>query len=185
MTGKGLYGRFLLRCVAACFQARIPLKRKVITMRHSLRVAVLAAFAIGVAAPAANAAETFTFTSTVKSNDVAMSTAPGAKPVFGGTADVTSKTTFADGKVLQSSGKCANWSAPPGSIFDTTGSCALGDASGELYTVQFSCATDAAKAPEANCWALLIGTGGAWKGKTGMATYRTDASSAHGVGMWN
>ncbi len=155
-------------------------------MKYLATAAALAALATGVVAPAAaSAADTFTFKSTADSQVNAASTAPGGPTVMGGTAKVTSKAANADGTTTETHGTCASWSPPPGTAFTSTGVCSLNDAKGELFTVQFTCAADTAKEGEANCWALLVGVGGAYKGRTGTAAYRSSATESHGVGMWN
>jgi len=152
-------------------------------MKHSIRVAAVAALAIGIAAPA-YAADSFTFVSKTTPIDAVATSSPGGM-VMGGVASVKSKATNADGSVQNAEGKCATWSAPPGGPFTTQGTCSLGDKDGEMFTAQFSCSADEPGKPDANCWALLIGTGGDFKGRTGVSAWRAHDGGSEGVGQWN
>jgi hypothetical protein len=147
----------------------------------------LAIAALGLAAPtvAGAAPETFTFTSANKSIDGVQLPAAtqGGRPTGAGVFSIATKTTYADGKVTQFAGKCSNWILPPGSQFGSDSVCVYADASGPLYTVQFTCEVPG---PGSNCWGKLIGTGGAFKGRTGTFTSGgTGQGTSIGAGLWN
>lgn len=128
---------------------------------------------------AAHAAETFTFSSTAKAIDGVRVPATGPQFAGGRVFGITTDDAFADGRKETANGKCASWTNPPTAQFPQTGVCTFGD----LYSLQFSCAAAEASG-EANCWGLLIGTGGRYAGKTGVISYRS-AQVIHGVGQWN
>lgn len=128
---------------------------------------------------AAHATETFAFSSTAKAIDGVRVPATGPQFAAGRVFGITTDDVFADGHKETANGKCASWTNPPGSQFPQTGVCTFG----ELYTLQFSCAAGEASG-EANCWGLLLGTGGRYTGKTGVISYRS-AQVIHGVGQWN
>ena len=140
---------------------------------------LIAALLLASAPFAANAAETFTFNSTVKAIDGVR--VPATGPQFGGgrVFSIATDTTYADSHKDATSGKCASWTNPPGSQFPQSGVCTYGD-----YTVQFSCAAPTDASGEANCWGLLEGAGGRFKGKSGVISYRS-AQTVHGTGQWN
>jgi hypothetical protein len=129
---------------------------------------------------AAHAAETFTFSSAAKAFNGVRVPATGPEFAGGRIFDITTDDAFADGHKETAAGKCAGWTNPPGSQFPQTGVCSFG----ELYSLQYSCAAGDAPSGEANCWGLLVGTGGRYKGKTGVISYRS-AQVIHGVGQWN
>ena len=56
-----------------------------------------------------------------------------------------------------------------------------GDASGELYISRTTCEMPG---PQSDCWGKLIGTGGAYKGRTGAYTFH-NAPGSVGTGFWN
>ena len=142
----------------------------------------LAALAL-VCAPVAAQAETFTFRTTSTPIDRVMWPASTGLPVGASIFNSTSVTTYADGKVSTTKGKCTNWGTPPGSQFFLAGACTYGDASGELYTVQFNCQTTG-KPQESDCWGRLTGVGGAFKGRTGLIAFHSGGKGG-GAGLWN
>lgn len=148
-------------------------------MKHLLPALAL------VCAPAAAHAQTFTFKSVGKPIDevILPAASPDGRPSGAQVFSVASETIFADGKKTQTTGKCSDWLLPPGSRFDSDGVCTFGDASGALYTLSFTC--EAAANDTMNCWAKLVGVGGPWKGRTGLAAYQYKPTGSEGVGRWN
>ncbi|WP_293677111.1 hypothetical protein [uncultured Phenylobacterium sp.] len=131
------------------------------------------------------AAEMFTFTSTSKQIDRVQLPAPtpSGRPSGAGIFTLDTKTTYADGKVTQIAGKCAQWILPPGQQFGSNSVCTYADATGELYTVRFTCEVPG---PGQSCWGKLIGTGGRFKGRTGSFTSGSNGQGGNmGTGFWN
>jgi len=135
-----------------------------------------------VALPAAAHAETFTFKNTSKpiGNLTIPSPAAGGKPSGAAVFSLSSEATTADGKKLSSTGQCAQWILPPGDQFGSNTVCKMGDASGELYVSRTTCENPG---PASDCWGKLIGTGGAYKGRTGAFTFH-NAPGSVGTGYW-
>ncbi len=148
-------------------------------MNRSILGATAATLAALLAVTPAMAAENFTFTSTVKAGDGVR--VPPTGPAFQGgrVFSIATETSYADRKETTAS-KCASWTNAPGSAFPQSGVCSVAD----LYTVRFSCAPASDKPTEANCWGLLEGVGGRFKGRTGVIAYRNSTGSI-GVRTWN
>jgi hypothetical protein len=155
-----------------------PLRHQEGTTMKRLLAAILLA-----CAPAAADAETFTFKVTSTPIDRVMWPASNGLPVGASMFNSTSVTTYADGKVTTTKGKCSNWGNPPGAQFFLAGACSYSDASGEIYTAEFSC-RPAGKPQEADCWGRLNGLGGAFKGRTGLIAFHTGGKGG-GAGLWN
>ena len=132
----------------------------------------------------ANAAEFFTFKTTAKLIDRVQLPAatPQGRPTGAGVSAVETDTTYVDGKVLHSSGKCASWILPPGSQFGSNQVCTYSSPAGEAYDVQLTC-----EAPNQgpNCWGKLVGTGGRFKGRTGAFSLQGGQNGSSGSGFWN
>ena len=135
-----------------------------------------------VALPAAAHAEMFTFTNTNKpiGNLTVPAATAGGKPSGAAVFSITTDATFASGKKLTSTGQCSQWILPPGEQFGSSTVCKMGDASGELYISRTTCENPG---PQSDCWGKLIGTGGAFKGKTGAYTFH-NAQGSTGTGFW-
>ena len=135
-----------------------------------------------VALPAAAHAETFTFKNTSKpiGNLTIPSPNAGGKPSGAAVFSLSSEATTADGKKLSSTGQCAQWILPPGDQFGSNTVCKMGDASGELYVSRTTCENPG---PASDCWGKLVGTGGAYKGRTGAFTFH-NAPGSVGTGYW-
>jgi hypothetical protein len=135
-----------------------------------------------VALPAAAHAEMFTFKNTSKpiGNLIVPAATPGGKPSGAAVFSLSSEATFADGKKSVSTGQCSQWILPPGEQFGSSTVCKMGDASGELYVSRTTCENPG---PNSDCWGKLVGTGGAWKGKTGAFTFH-NAQGSTGTGFW-
>jgi hypothetical protein len=137
-------------------------------------------FAIALAiAPAAHAAENFTFKTTGTPIDNVRVPATGAN--FQGVSMTNSKAqvTYADGRKDTVAAKCAAWRNPSNAQFIQSGVCVS-----ENYEQNFSCQPRAAK-PGQNCWGLLTGTNGVLKGRTGVVAYTTGPEGLEGVGRWD
>ena len=93
--------------------------------------------------------------------------------------------TFASGKTAETNGRCTNWLLPPDSTFGQSGVCEYKDAAGPLYESRFTCAAPVKGAVGIDCWGSLVGTGGAWKGKTGAFTLHTGQAVTLGQGHWS
>jgi len=143
---------------------------------------VLFAALLLVALPAAAHAETFTFKTTSKpiGNLTVPSATAGGKPSGAAVFSITTDATYADGKKLTSTGQCAQWILPPGDQFGSNTVCKYSDASGELYVARTTCENPG---PTSDCWGKLIGTGGAFKGRTGAYTFH-NAQGSTGTGFW-
>ena len=136
-------------------------------------------------APAVAQAETFTFKTTNKPIDgvqLAPSGAPGSRLSGANVFTVATVTTYADGKVLQSSGKCAQWILPVGDPFGSNGVCLYKDGAVDSYSVSYTCEPPANNGN--NCWGKLIGLGGAFKGRTGLIAFHS-GQNPQGTGLWN
>lgn len=130
---------------------------------------------------AAHAADTFTFSTVNKPIDGVRVPLQGPSfqgaQVFGFTTDVT----YGDGRKESVTGKCGGWKNPPGAQFDQSGVCV----SPKNYTMRYSCQPEPAK-NVSNCWGYLeAAPESAFKGRTGLVTYRTTAQGVVGVGRWN
>jgi len=139
-------------------------------------------------APIAAHAEAFTFTSTTTMIDgvILPGMTPASRPLGAQVFSVVSKTTTADGKALTTQGKCATWFLPTGAQFGLSGACSFGDGTTQIYVVEYTCEMPAKDADGIDCWAKLIGTGGAYKGRSGTAVWlnRKDGTS-QGTGQWD
>jgi len=136
------------------------------------------------ALPMGAQAETFTFKTTGKNIDRVQLPAPSptGRPTGAGVSAVETDTTYTDGKVLHSTGKCASWILPPGSQFGSNQVCTYSSPSGDAYQVTLTC-----EAPPQgpNCWGKLAGTGGRFKGRTGAFTLQSGPNGSVGTGLWN
>jgi hypothetical protein len=141
-------------------------------------IAALLLFALPVAAHA----ETFTFKTTSKpiGNLTVASPTAGGRPSGAAVFSITTDAIYADGKKLTSTGQCAQWILPPGDQFGSNTVCKYSDASGEVYVARTTCEVPG---PTSDCWGKLIGTGGAFKGRTGAYTFH-NAQGSVGTGYW-
>jgi hypothetical protein len=133
-------------------------------------------------------AETFTFVNAnagTADQVVLRSPNPDGRPSGATVYATRTSATFADGKKAETSARCSNWILPPGSQFGQNGVCEYKDANGSLYESRFTCAAPTKGATGIDCWGTLVGTGGAWKGRTGAFTLHTMQNGAHGEGHWN
>ena len=145
--------------------------------RPAWPVAVCLAGMLG--ATAAGAAENFTFESALKLIDGVRVPLTGS-PFQGARVFTVSNTvTFASGRKAASSGKCSSWTAAPGSMFISTGVCAVPEA----YTLRFSCSAAADKSGESDCWGALEYPGDAGNGHSGVVAFRRSADSTSFVGV--
>lgn len=145
-------------------------------------------FAALVASPTIAHAETFTFTSTAKTIDQVYMPGPTAESRAMGATIFSSatKTLASDGKVYSTQGKCSSWVLPTGSPFGINGVCQFADATGPLYEIAYTCELPTSSAPSIDCWGKLIGLGGAWKGRTGTTSWRSNQDGTNqGSGQWN
>jgi hypothetical protein len=155
----------------------MPVFREALVVPAALVIALAAA-------PVGAQAESFTFKTTGKPIDrVQLAPAtPDGRPSGAGVSAVETDTTYPDGKVLHSSGKCASWILPPGSQFGSNQVCSYTGAGGDAYEVSLTC-----EAPPQgpNCWGKLIGTGGRFKGRKGAFTLQSGQNGSSGTGLWN
>ena len=89
------------------------------------------------------------------------------------------EVTYADGHKDTVSAKCAVWANPANSQFAQSGVCVSQD-----YEQNFSCQPRSGK-PGQNCWGLLTGTNGAFKGRSGVIAYTSGPEGLFGVGRWD
>jgi hypothetical protein len=147
-----------------------------------------AALLILCAPVAAQASEAFTFvnTNTGAVDQVSLRPAnPDGRASGASVYAIHTVTTLADGKKVESNGRCANWLLPPDNQFGQNGVCEFKDAAGPLYESRFTCAAPTKGATGIDCWGSLIGTGGPWKGRTGAFTLHTAQNATPGEGHWN
>jgi hypothetical protein len=134
-------------------------------------------------APAVAQAETFTFKTTNKAIDgvqLPSPAGPTGRPSGANVFTVATVTSYADGKVMQSAGKCSQWILPPGDAFGSSGVCTYDGA--DSYSVAYTCAPPANNGND--CWGRLMGTGGQFKGRTGLITFHA-GQNPQGTGLWN
>lgn len=151
--------------------------------RSALRAAwpaVAACVASLLGATAAGAAENFTFESTAKAIDGVRVPLTGNPYQGARVFSISSSTTYGDGHKEVTAGKCANWANAPSAQFPQSGVCSVAD----VYTLRYSCAPAAEMPTESNCWGLLEGVGGRFKGRTGVIAYRSNSTGSVGVGTW-
>ena len=145
-------------------------------------------FAALVSAPVAAQAESFTFTSTSKMLEEVYLPGPTAdsRPMGGSVFSSFSKTVASDGKAYNTQGKCSSWVLPAGSQFGINGVCRFADGAAPLYELAYTCELPTKTSPSIDCWGKLIGSGGAWKGRTGTAAWRSNQDGSNqGSGQWN
>ncbi len=128
---------------------------------------------------AAAAAENFTFESALKQIDGLRVPATGSPFQGARVFSISNTVTFASGRKGATTGKCASWTAPPGSGFSSQGVCAAPDA----YNLRFSCSPAANSDGESDCWGLLEFVGGPAKGHTGVVAFRRSSDSTRFVGV--
>lgn len=127
----------------------------------------------------AGAAENFTFESTLKLVDSLRVPATGSPFQGARVFSLSNTATFADGRKATTTGKCASWTAGPGSGFTSTGVCASPD----TYNLRFDCSPAADKPDESDCWGRLEFLDGPAKGRTGVVAFRRNADSTRFVGV--
>jgi hypothetical protein len=140
---------------------------------------MIAAAVLATAPAAAHAAvETFTFKTTGTTIDAVRVPATGA--AFQGVAmnNTKAEVTYADGRKETVTAKCAAWRNPPNAQFSQSGVCVSRD-----YEQNYSCQPRDGKAG-VNCWGLLRGTNGAYKGRTGLIAYTNGPEGLEGLGRW-
>ena len=128
---------------------------------------------------AAAAAENFTFESALKQIDGLRVPATGSPFQGARVFSISNTVTFAGGRKATSSGKCSSWTAASGSIFSSTGVCAVPD----VYNLRFNCSPAANADGESDCWGLLEFVGGPAKGRTGVVAFRRSSDSTRFVGV--
>ena len=135
-----------------------------------------------VALPAAAHAEMFTFTNVNKpiANLIVPGPTAASKPSGAAVFSITTEATYTSGKKLTNTAQCAQWVLPASDQFGSNTVCKYGDASGELYVARTTCENPG---PQSDCWGKLIGTGGAFKGRTGAYTFH-NAPGSVGTGFW-
>ena len=145
---------------------------------------------VGATAFAAHA-ETFTgsATSTITSSNVFAASA--GKPVVENNINFAGQTIWASGKTTANKGTCANWTTPPGSIFDANGVCNYTDANGDAASILIGCDFAGKDMSQGNCWGGLLGTAGPHAGKSGTISWHFRAAAdgksgeSKSVGQWN
>ena len=150
--------------------------------RSTLRAAwpaVAACVAMLLGATTASAAENFTFETTLKLIDGVRVPLTGSPFQGARVFSISNTTTFAAGRKATTNGKCSSWTAPAGSMFISTGVCAVPDA----YTLRYSCSAAVDKSGESDCWGLLEFIGEAGKGRTGVVAFRRSSDSTRFVGV--
>jgi hypothetical protein len=142
-------------------------------------ITILAAMAAMNLAASAASAQNFSFKTTGTPIDNLRVPATGAD--FQGVAmnNTKAEVTYADGRKETVTAKCAAWRNPPNSQFNQSGICVS-----QNYEQNYSCQPRAGK-QGANCWGLLRGTNGAYKGRTGVITYTNGPEGLEGVGLWS
>lgn len=142
-----------------------------------------AALVLAIAPVTAHAADNFTFVTTGKPIGgvrVPAQPAPGAPFQGAQVTDSSAVVTWADGRKETVTAKCAAWTNPPNSQFVQSGVC-----NSENYEQNFSCAQRIAPKQGLNCWGILRGTAGPFKGRTGLLTYTQGPEGLFGVGRWD
>lgn len=147
--------------------------------RPARPLAAAACVAMLLGATAASAAENFTFESALKLIDGVRVPLTGSPFQGARVFSISNTTTFAAGRKATTNGKCSSWTAPAGSMFISTGVCAVPDA----YTLRYSCSAAVDKSGESDCWGLLEFIGEAGKGRTGVVAFRRSADSTRFVGV--
>ena len=140
---------------------------------------VAAGLAVLLGSTTASAADNFTFESALKLIDGVRVPLTGSPFQGARVFNISTTTTFADGRKATTSGKCSSWTAAPGTAFISTGVCAVPDA----YTLRFNCSAAADKSGESDCWGLLENISQAGKGRTGVVAFRRSADSTRFVGV--
>lgn len=148
------------------------------TIKTSMK-SIIAATALAIAPAAANAAENFTFRTTGTPIDNVR--VPATGPNFQGVGMTNSKAevVYASGRKDTVTAKCAVWRNPPNAQFNQSGVCVSQD-----YEQNYSCQPREGK-QGANCWGLLRGTNGVFKGRTGVIAYTSGPEGLEGVGRWD
>lgn len=138
-------------------------------------------------APLVAQAETYTFVNTSSGADqvVLPAAAPDGRPTGATLSRLATVATFADGHKAETNARCSTWILPSSSEFGTNGVCDYKDANGPLYQSRFTCAAPAKGVSGVDCWGSLVGTGGAWKGRTGAFTLHSTQAATRGEGHWN
>jgi len=153
-------------------------------------IAIATLLAACAAVPAASA-ETFTFTSTSTTQNALVAPVPGGKPVQAAFLSGASHAVYASGRAVDNKFQCADWSSPPGSIFDAYGACNYVEPGGDTATILIGCDFATPDRLEANCWGGLEGIDGPHKGKSGTISWHAKTSAdgksgtSSGVGQWN
>lgn len=138
----------------------------------------MAAMALAVA-PLAAHAENFSFKTTGTATDQLRVPATGADYQGVAMNNTKAEVTYENGKKETVTAKCAAWRNPPNAQFPQSGICVS-----QNYEQNYSCQPRPEKAGQ-NCWGLLRGTNGAYKGRTGVITYTNGPEGLQGVGRWN
>lgn len=149
------------------------------SVRRPAWPAVVACLAALLGATAAAAADNFTFETALKLIDGVRVPLTGSPFQGSRVFSFSNAVTFADGRKAASSGKCSSWTAAPGSMFTSTGVCAVPEA----YTLRYSCSAALDKSGESDCWGLLEYISEAGKGHTGVVAFRRSADSTRFVGV--
>ena len=149
------------------------------SVRRPAWPAVAACLAALLGATAAAAAENFTFESALKLIDGVRVPLTGSPFQGSRVFSFSTTVTAADGRKIASSGKCSSWTAAPGSMFTSTGVCAVPDA----YTLRYSCSAALDKSGESDCWGLVEFIGEGDKGRTGVIAFRRSSDSTRFVGV--
>lgn len=153
--------------------------------------AVILALLLASASTLAANAESFTFTSTSTVQNAVVALGSDGKPVTAVFIAGQSKAAYASGKATTNSFTCANWSATPGSIFDSYGACTFSEPGGDNASMIVGCDYSNKDQTEGDCWAALNGLDGPHKGKTGTMSWHNKnnmaakTGTAAGTGQWN
>lgn len=150
---------------------------------------LLAALIMGGSALAAHA-ERFTFKAVGTTQNAVMVKSDDGKMIGGVFLSGAADAEMASGKKLHQAYQCEEHTALPGGIFAYMGVCTVTGEGGAFYEL-FGC-NDANKAmTESDCWAGLEGTGGAYAGKHGTASWHSKQGAdgktgeTWGQGAWN
>jgi hypothetical protein len=149
---------------------------------------LLAALLLGGTALAAHA-ERFTFKANGTVQNAIQITGEDGKPVGGAFQSGTTETVWASGKASHGTYTCESHTAMPNEIFQFLGVCTAKDEAGTFYEL-IGCDSANKAMTEDNCWAGMFGTGGAYAGKHGRATWHGTGSpdgktgEALGEGAW-
>ena len=154
-----------------------------------MKTILLAAVMVAGTALAAHA-ERFTFKAVGTVQNAIQVTGEDGKPIGGVFQSGTVETVWASGKAAHGTYSCESHTTLPNEIFQYLGVCTAKDDAGSFYEL-IGCDSTNKAMTEDDCWAGLVGTDGAYKGKHGRATWHGrggpdgKTGEAVGEGAWN